>query len=315
MGRSLRGGFRRPLFVRLQRDVLRRTPLQECSATVRLFDINASAAGNKLFVFDQRDGSTEDLLSPNGDEQPLRISTHPPALDAKDFELPEEIIRTTRPRPTATPRSPSTIGRRSKPSPVFQSDGNLSIPENQTFVFDFNATDLDGDTFTYSLAYGDDHLLFDINASTGILTFLTPKDFESPEDNNRTTAMRPRSRSQTETLRYHSTCSSTGTDAVGKHPQPGPRIPIGREPVHSGKPKATASSTSTRPIRTETPSPILLLTATTRTLKSSRPPGCLHSSPLPTSSRPRTIIPTTCYEATIQVSDGNTSVSSTCSCR
>jgi uncharacterized protein YjbI with pentapeptide repeats len=69
-------------------------------------------------------------------------------------------------------------------APAFQSDGNLSIPENQAFVFDFNATDPDGDTLTYSLPYGDDHLLFDINTSTGILTFLTPKDFESPEDNN-----------------------------------------------------------------------------------------------------------------------------------
>ncbi|MEK9634853.1 MAG: cadherin domain-containing protein, partial [Opitutae bacterium] len=69
-------------------------------------------------------------------------------------------------------------------APAFQSDGNLSIAENQTFVFDFNATDPDGDTLTYSLPYGDDHLLFDVNASTGILTFLTPKDFESPEDND-----------------------------------------------------------------------------------------------------------------------------------
>ncbi|MBT3635522.1 MAG: cadherin repeat domain-containing protein, partial [Opitutae bacterium] len=68
--------------------------------------------------------------------------------------------------------------------PAFQSDGNLSVPENQTFVFDFNASDPDGDALSYSLLYGDDHHLFDLNASTGILTFLTPKDFEAPEDND-----------------------------------------------------------------------------------------------------------------------------------
>ena len=74
-------------------------------------------------------------------------------------------------------------------APVFQSDGNLSIPENQSFVFDFNATDPDGDTLTYSLAYGDDEWpltldLFEIIPSSGLLAFKSPPDFESPEDNN-----------------------------------------------------------------------------------------------------------------------------------
>tara|TARA_B100001057_G_scaffold68576_1_gene62300 strand:+ start:3598 stop:6030 length:2433 start_codon:yes stop_codon:yes gene_type:complete len=68
--------------------------------------------------------------------------------------------------------------------PAFQSDGNLSILENQTFVFEFNVTDPDGDALTYSLPYGDDLLLFELNASTGSLSFLMPKDFESPEDND-----------------------------------------------------------------------------------------------------------------------------------
>ena len=69
-------------------------------------------------------------------------------------------------------------------APAFQSNGNLSIPENQSFVFDFNATDPDGDTLTYSLAYGDDAHLFEIIPSSGLLAFKSPPDFESPEDNN-----------------------------------------------------------------------------------------------------------------------------------
>ena len=66
----------------------------------------------------------------------------------------------------------------------FQSDGNLSIAENTTFVFEFNATDPDGHALTYSIPYGDDHTLFEINATTGILSLILPKDYESPEDNN-----------------------------------------------------------------------------------------------------------------------------------
>ncbi|MDA8824244.1 cadherin repeat domain-containing protein, partial [Opitutales bacterium] len=68
--------------------------------------------------------------------------------------------------------------------PQFQSDGNLSIAENTTFVFEFNATDLNGDLLTYSIPGGDDHTLFEINATTGALSFILPKDYEAPEDNN-----------------------------------------------------------------------------------------------------------------------------------
>ena len=68
--------------------------------------------------------------------------------------------------------------------PTFLSDGNLSVPENQTFVYEFNATDPDGDTLTYSILYGDDANALDLNESTGILSLLSPPDFENPDDNN-----------------------------------------------------------------------------------------------------------------------------------
>ena len=68
--------------------------------------------------------------------------------------------------------------------PYFQSDGNLSVQENQTFVFEFYATDPEFDALSYSIIGGNDQTLFDINFSTGTLSFITPKDFEAPEDEN-----------------------------------------------------------------------------------------------------------------------------------
>ena len=55
----------------------------------------------------------------------------------------------------------------------------VSVPENQTFVVDINATDVDGDTLTYSLTDSSDQTIFDLNASTGILSFKAPPNFES----------------------------------------------------------------------------------------------------------------------------------------
>ena len=68
--------------------------------------------------------------------------------------------------------------------PSFQSDGNLTVSENTTFVYEFNATDPDGDVLTYSILHGPDASLFDLNQSSGALTFFSPKDYEAPEDNN-----------------------------------------------------------------------------------------------------------------------------------
>ena len=69
--------------------------------------------------------------------------------------------------------------------PSFQSDGNLNIPENTTFIYEFNATDPNGDPLSYSIKHGDDQQFFELNSSMGTLSFITPKDFENPEDNNR----------------------------------------------------------------------------------------------------------------------------------
>ncbi len=58
-------------------------------------------------------------------------------------------------------------------SPVFTSDANTSVSENQTNAIDINATDIDGNNVTYSISSGNDANSFDINSSTGVVTFKT----------------------------------------------------------------------------------------------------------------------------------------------
>ena len=74
-------------------------------------------------------------------------------------------------------------------APAFQSDGNISILENQSFVYEFNATDPDGDTLSYSIQYGDDSEFFELNASNGGLRFLNPPILRTPTTTTATMSM------------------------------------------------------------------------------------------------------------------------------
>jgi 6-phosphogluconolactonase (cycloisomerase 2 family) len=62
---------------------------------------------------------------------------------------------------------------------AFASSSTVSVPENQTLALDVNATDADGDSLTYSIAGGADQAKFDLNSSTGVLTFKVAPDFEA----------------------------------------------------------------------------------------------------------------------------------------
>jgi Ca2+-binding RTX toxin-like protein len=60
---------------------------------------------------------------------------------------------------------------------------SLSIPENIATVTTVTATDADaGTTLTYSISGGADAALFQINASTGALSFISAPNFEQPAD-------------------------------------------------------------------------------------------------------------------------------------
>ncbi|MBI1195981.1 MAG: hypothetical protein GC138_09050 [Gammaproteobacteria bacterium] len=73
-------------------------------------------------------------------------------------------------------------------SPVITSNGgaataSVNAAENQTAVTTVTATDEDpADTLTYSITGGADQALFTINSSTGVLTFASAPNYESPTD-------------------------------------------------------------------------------------------------------------------------------------
>ena len=60
----------------------------------------------------------------------------------------------------------------------------FAVDENTTAVATITATDVDGDTLTYSVSGGDDQALFTIDASTGALSFITAPDYENPGDSD-----------------------------------------------------------------------------------------------------------------------------------
>ena len=60
----------------------------------------------------------------------------------------------------------------------------FAVDENTTAVATISATDVDGDTLTYSVTGGDDQTLFTIDASTGALSFITAPDYENPGDSD-----------------------------------------------------------------------------------------------------------------------------------
>ncbi|MCB1644143.1 MAG: cadherin domain-containing protein [Pseudomonadales bacterium] len=74
-------------------------------------------------------------------------------------------------------------------APVITSDGGLataavSVAENATAVTDVDATDvnLPDDNLTYSISGGADAARFSIDSSTGVLTFQSAPDYETPTD-------------------------------------------------------------------------------------------------------------------------------------
>ncbi|HYG46331.1 MAG TPA: cadherin domain-containing protein [Allosphingosinicella sp.] len=59
-------------------------------------------------------------------------------------------------------------------------DGSTSVNEGETVVTTVVARDVDGDVPTYSIVGGPDAALFEIDAVTGLLTFIDAPDFETP---------------------------------------------------------------------------------------------------------------------------------------
>ncbi|MEJ0074504.1 MAG: Ig-like domain-containing protein [Alphaproteobacteria bacterium] len=74
-------------------------------------------------------------------------------------------------------------------APVIVSDGGgdtapVSIAENTTAVTTVHATDIDSPSITYSIAGGSDAAKFQIDGTTGVLSFITAPNFEIPTDSD-----------------------------------------------------------------------------------------------------------------------------------
>jgi type III secretion system FlhB-like substrate exporter len=77
-----------------------------------------------------------------------------------------------------------TVTSANDSAPVITSGNTASVAENTTAVMTVTATDADqpAQTLTYSIVGGADAAHFQIDANTGVLSFLTAPDFEAPTD-------------------------------------------------------------------------------------------------------------------------------------
>ena len=70
----------------------------------------------------------------------------------------------------------------SNTAPTITSVGTFSVPEGSTTVTTVTATDPESNALTYSIAGGSDADKFRIDSGTGVLTFLSTPNYESPTD-------------------------------------------------------------------------------------------------------------------------------------
>jgi hypothetical protein len=77
----------------------------------------------------------------------------------------------------------TVISTSANDAPVVTSGGAVTVPENQTSACTVTGADVDpGAVLSYAISGGADAALFNIGATTGVVTFKTAPDFEAPAD-------------------------------------------------------------------------------------------------------------------------------------
>ena len=66
--------------------------------------------------------------------------------------------------------------------PVITSGASVNVPENTTTVTTVTANDADGDSLKFAITGGADQSFFSIDSDSGVLTFDTAPNFETPKD-------------------------------------------------------------------------------------------------------------------------------------
>jgi hypothetical protein len=119
-------------------------------------------------------GPVDDYVAPVDDYvAPVDDYTPPPE---DDYTPPPEDVDEDEVDDYVAPVAPGNN------APVFTSAAAINVAENGTSVVTVQATDADADVLTYSITGGADAALFAINSSTGVLTFNSAPNYESPGD-------------------------------------------------------------------------------------------------------------------------------------
>ncbi len=170
------------------------------SGGTAVFDENATGTVYTAAATDADSDTLIYSLAGGGDNIRFDIDATTGAVTFKiapDFETPTDsnadnlyniTVQASDGGITTTQDVQITVNDLNDNNPVFTSGASASVNENlltTTAAYTAAATDADvSDTVTYSLAAGGDNDLFDINATTGAVTFKTSPDFETPADAN-----------------------------------------------------------------------------------------------------------------------------------
>ena len=110
-------------------------------------------------------------------------------VDDQDENAPSYDVEVSDGSLTDGPHAATITFNNANDAPVITSDGgnstaNVNVLENTAAVTTVTSTDEDlpGDTLTYSITGGADQALFNLDASTGVLTFASAPDFETFTD-------------------------------------------------------------------------------------------------------------------------------------
>jgi VCBS repeat-containing protein len=173
-------------------DVNDNTPVFSSGATASIvegtltaYDADASDADVSDTLSYSISGTDAALFNINGSTGVVTFKVAP------DFELPTDsggnnvydfTVTASDGTNSADRTVAVTVTNGNENAPVFTSPNTASVPENGTAAYTATATDIDLDTITYSISGGADAARFSINASSGVVTFVSAPDHENPAD-------------------------------------------------------------------------------------------------------------------------------------
>lgn len=120
-----------------------------------------------LFTIDEATGALSFINAPDFETGSASYSVQVTASDGINSSLPQTIT--------------VSVTDENDTAPAFTSQATFTIAENTTTVGTVAATDLDtvGGPITYAITGGADQALFDIDPTTGALSFVNPPDYET----------------------------------------------------------------------------------------------------------------------------------------